>query len=61
MMAAETSRLDAYIVLCLLTGCRVEEARALRWITWTWTVTQMPIRQARRTWPCGGPFGRTAT
>jgi len=31
MMAAETSRLDAYIVLCLLTGCRVEEARALRW------------------------------
>ena len=29
--AAETSRLRAYIVLCLLTGCRAEEARALRW------------------------------
>lgn len=29
--AAETSRLYAYIVLCLLTGCRAEEARALRW------------------------------
>jgi integrase len=31
VMAAETSRLHAYIVLCLLTGCRAEEARALRW------------------------------
>jgi integrase len=29
--AAERSRLHAYIVLCLLTGCRTEEARALRW------------------------------
>jgi len=29
--AARTSRLHAYIVLCLLTGCRTEEARALRW------------------------------
>ena len=29
--AAETSRLHAYIILCLLTGCRTEEARALRW------------------------------
>ena len=29
--AAGTSRLHAYIVLCLLTGCRTEEARALRW------------------------------
>jgi integrase len=29
--AAETSRLHAYIVLGLLTGCRAEEARALRW------------------------------
>ena len=29
--AAQTSRLHAYIVLCLLTGCRTEEARALRW------------------------------
>jgi integrase len=29
--AAERSRLHAYIVLCLLTGCRAEEARALRW------------------------------
>jgi len=31
MKAAETSRLHAYIVLCLLTGCRAEKARALRW------------------------------
>jgi len=29
--AAERSRLHAYIVLCLMTGCRTEEARALRW------------------------------
>ena len=29
--AAESSRLHAYIVLCLMTGCRTEEARALRW------------------------------
>jgi integrase len=28
---SEQSRLHAYIVLCLLTGCRSEEARALRW------------------------------
>jgi integrase len=31
MAASEASRLHAYIVLCLLTGCRSEEARALRW------------------------------
>ncbi len=31
MKAAERSRLHAYIVLCLMTGCRTEEARALRW------------------------------
>ena len=29
--AAEDSRLHAYIVLCLLTGVRSEEARALTW------------------------------
>jgi integrase len=29
--AAEDSRLHAYIVLSLLTGCRTEEARALTW------------------------------
>ena len=28
---SENSRLHGYIVLCLLTGCRTEEARALRW------------------------------
>ncbi len=28
---ARKSRLYAYIMLCLLTGCRTEEARALRW------------------------------
>ena len=35
--ASEQSRLHAYVVLCLLTGCRTEEARALRWMMWTWT------------------------
>ena len=30
-MPQRASRLHAYIVLCLLTGCRTEEARALRW------------------------------
>jgi len=29
--AAEAWRLDAFIVLCLLTGVRSEEARALTW------------------------------
>jgi integrase len=29
--AAERARLGAYVVLCLLTGIRTEEARALRW------------------------------
>jgi integrase len=28
---ARTSRLHAYIILCLMTGCRTEEARALQW------------------------------
>ena len=28
---ARGSRLCAYVMLCLLTGCRTEEARALRW------------------------------
>ena len=31
IQAAQTSRLYGYIVLSLLTGCRTEEARALRW------------------------------
>jgi len=31
IQAAEGSRLYAFIVLCMLTGCRTEEARALRW------------------------------
>ena len=31
VQAAEASRLQAYIVLSLLTGCRTEEARALTW------------------------------
>jgi integrase len=29
--AAERARLGAYVILCLLTGIRTEEARALRW------------------------------
>jgi integrase len=31
LAAAEDSRLHAYIVLCLITGVRSEEARALTW------------------------------
>ncbi len=31
LKAAEGSRLSAYVVLCLMTGIRTEEARALRW------------------------------
>ena len=31
LMAAEGTRLGAYVVLCLMTGIRTEEARALRW------------------------------
>jgi len=31
LVAAQDARLGAYVVLCLLTGIRTEEARALRW------------------------------
>ena len=31
LKAAQDARLGAYVVLCLLTGIRTEEARALRW------------------------------
>jgi len=31
LTAAQKARLGAYVVLCLLTGIRTEEARALRW------------------------------
>jgi integrase len=31
LQAARDSRLGAYVVLCLMTGIRTEEARALRW------------------------------
>jgi integrase len=31
LKAAEDSRLGAYVVLCLMTGIRTEEARAFRW------------------------------
>jgi integrase len=31
LKAAKASRLGAYVVLCLMTGIRTEEARALRW------------------------------
>jgi integrase len=31
LQAASESRLGAYVVLCLMTGIRTEEARALRW------------------------------
>jgi integrase len=31
MVAARGTRLDAYIVLSMLTGLRTEEVRALRW------------------------------
>jgi integrase len=31
LRAAEASRLGAYVILCLMTGIRTEEARALRW------------------------------
>jgi integrase len=31
LKAAKDSRLGAYVVLCLMTGIRTEEARALRW------------------------------
>jgi integrase len=50
--AAEDSRMHAYIVLCLLTGVRSEEARALTGTTWTWT---------RRRSRCGGRSAPTAT
>jgi integrase len=31
LKAAEASRLGAYVILCVMTGIRTEEARALRW------------------------------
>ena len=50
--AAEDSRLHAYIVLCLLTGVRSEEARAL-----TWDHVDLDAGRSR----CGGRSARTAT
>lgn len=50
--AAEASRLHAFIVLCLLTGVRSEEARAL-----TWEHVDLEPGRSR----CGGRFGRTGT
>ena len=44
--AAEESRLHGYVVVCLMTGVRTEEARALRWIMSSPGMT-MPRRGAR--------------
>jgi integrase len=57
--ASERSRLHVYIVLCLLTGCRTEEARALRWDHVDVHVILMSSRRSRRMWPYGDRCART--
>ncbi len=56
--ASESSRLHAYIVLCVLTGCRTEEARALRW---DHVELEGDPDGAAALWRCGGRCARTGT
>ena len=52
LAAAQDARLGAYVVLCLLTGIRTEEARALRW-------DHVDLEGALL--PCGVRYGAAAT
>ena len=45
---AKKSRLYAYILLCLMTGIRTEEARALRWTEVDWTQQSMAVYRSVR-------------
>ena len=58
LAAAVDTRMHAYIALCLATGIRTEEARALRWENVT-SATRPPTRLCRPARPCGGPCGLT--
>ena len=54
-------RLGAYVSLCLLTGLRTEEARALTWEHVDLTASQTGTLRFRPAWPCGGRSGSMAT
>src|SRR5712691_5827774 len=58
--AAVDTRVQAYISLCLATGIRTEEARALRWehVGLGSRTSSRPCRPAP---PYGGPCGATGT
>ena len=60
LAAAEGTRMHAYISLCLATGIRTEEARALRWehVDFGDPAAKPPCRPAR---PCGAPSGPMGT
>ena len=60
LAATEGTRMHAYIALCLATGIRTEEARALRWehVDFGDPVASPAVRPAR---PCGDPYGLTGT
>lgn len=45
---AKESRLYAYIVLCLMTGIRTEEARALRWTEIDWSEQSLAVYRSVR-------------
>jgi len=60
LAAAAGTRMHAYIALCLATGIRTEEARALRWSTST-PATRWPARPCRPARPCGARPRRTGT
>jgi len=54
---AQDYALYAYVVLSLLVGIRTEEAWALRWITFTWTLTQALAEAGKRLRVCRWRIG----
>ncbi len=63
LLAAEGTRMHAYISLCLATGIRTEEARALRWehVTFGDPVAQPPVPASAAVWRSVRSHGDTKT
>src|SRR5690242_21863065 len=63
LAAAESTRMHAYIALCLATGIRTEEARALRWehVAFGDTVADPPVPASAAVWRSVRSHGDTKT
>src|SRR5258708_244086 len=63
LAAAEGTRMHAYISLCLATGIRTEEARALRWehVTFGDPAAQPPVPASAAVWRSVRSHGDTKT